>query len=323
MKIEEVLILSEKVSDSGGGTPRAQAEKVVGSTGMEPGNAYQELEMTSRYVDTHQNVSWSNSRVNLHSHNFYEILFCHSAPDLEYLVGAERYRLQKGDVIMIPPGISHRPLMPEAMSEPYRRDVLWIHPDLIDQLETMVPQELRLNAQESCLLRTAGTRWEFLGELFRHGVREFESQEPGWEEIVLGNTIQLLVYLRRAVQDRSAAPLQAEKPELLDQALAYIETHLAEKITLGDIAKHCWVSQSTITQTFRNKLGVSFYRCVTQRRLIAAKTLIIEGTPLESVGRKVGFSDYSSFYRAFKQEFGISPRQFRKKQESVEHNSII
>ena len=79
------------------------------------------------------------------------------------------------------------------------------------------------------------------------------------------------------------------------------------------------MSQSTISQTFKNKLGVSFYRCVTQRRLIAAKSLIIEGAPMESVSQKVGFSDYSSFYRAFKQEFGISPRQFRKKQESAEH----
>ena len=280
---------------------------------------YQDQEMTCRYAETHQDVSFSDSRINLHSHDFYEFLFCHSASDVEYLVGAERYRLQKGDVVLIPPGVSHRPLLPEHMAEPYRRDVLWIHPDLIDQLELLVSPQERMNAQESRLLRTAGTRWEFLGELFRHGVREFEGQEPGWEEIVLGNTLQILVYLRRAVRDRTAAPLKAEKPELLDQVLAYIEEHLSEKITLEDIAKHFWVSQSTISQTFRNKLGVSFYRCVTQRRLIAAKNLIIEGTPLESVGRKVGFSDYSSFYRAFKQEFGISPRQYRKMQDTAEH----
>lgn len=319
MKIEEVLKLSEKASDLQGQFSPTEAKKLMKKTGIEPETLYQELEMTSRYVDTHQDTTYSKTLVNLHSHNFYEILFCHSAPDVEYLVGAERYRLQKGDVIMIPPGVSHRPLVPENLSEPYRRDVLWVSAEMMDQLEQMVPRDARLFAQESRLLRTAGTRWEFVGELFRHGVREFEGREPGWEEIVLGNTIQLLVYLRRAVQDRSAAPLRAEKPELLDQAMAYIEAHLAEKIMLGDIAKHCWVSQSTITQTFRNKLGVSFYRCVTQRRLIAAKTLIIEGVPLETVGRRVGFSDYSSFYRAFKQEFGISPRQFRKKQEAPEH----
>ena len=323
MKLEELKKISEKIPFSGDPRNQKDAAEYMRSVGIDLGEVYQEMEMSSRYVDTHQDVTYSNSQVNLHSHNFYELLYCHNTGDVEYLVGADRYRLQKGDVILIPPGISHRPLLPDHMPEPYRRDVLWINPDLIDQLELLVPWEDRLNAQVSKLLRTAGTRWEFLGELFRHGVREYEGRELGWEEIVLGNTIQLLVYLRRAVQDRSAAPLKAEKPELLDRALAYIEDHLAEKITLGDIAKHCWVSQSTITQTFRNKMGVSFYRCVTQRRLIAAKTLIIEGAPLESVGRKVGFSDYSSFYRAFKQEFGISPRQFRKKQESVEHAPIM
>lgn len=323
MKIEEVLELSEKTSIDWKKTAGMKGERSSSLNGADLGDVYQELEMTSRYVDTHQDVTWSNSRVNLHSHNFYELLYCQSASDVEYLVGADRYRLQKGDVIIIPPGVSHRPLVPETMSEPYRRDVLWINSEVMDQLEQLVPPEQRLIAQESWLLRTAGTRWEFLGELFRNGVREFEGREPGWEEIVLGNSIQLLVYLRRAIRDRSAAPLKAEKPGLLDQAMAYIEEHLAEKITLGDIAKHCWVSQSTITQTFRNKLGVSFYRCVTQRRLIAAKTLIIEGMPLESVGRKVGFSDYSSFYRAFKQEFGISPRQFRKKRDPSEHGSML
>lgn len=321
MKIEELQKMSAELEKYGSTEGVREAEQYLKSAGIEPEAVYQEMEMTSRYVDTHQDITYSNSRVNLHSHNFYEFLYCHNTGDVEYLVGADRYRLQKGDVILIPPGISHRPLLPEHMSEPYRRDVLWISPEVMDQLEQMTPPEDRIMAQESRLLRTAGTRWEFIGELFRHGVRECEARLPGWEEIVLGNTIQILVYLRRAIQDRSAAPLEAEKPELLDQVLAYIEAHLAEKITLGDIAKHFWVSQSTISQIFRNKLGVSFYRCVTQRRLIAAKSLIIEGLPLESVGQRVGFSDYSSFYRAFKQEFGISPRQFRKKQDSPEHNS--
>ena len=316
MKIEEIL----KEKEKHGKPDREAVEKRLRQNGMDPGGLYQELEMRSRFVDTHQDLTYSNFHVNLHSHNFYEFLFCHNTGGAEYLVGADRYRLQKGDVIMIPPGISHRPLLPDHLSEPYRRDVLWISQELMEQMEKMIPEEQKIYAQEYRLLRTAGTRWEFIGELFRNGVREFENQEKGWEEIVLGNTIQILVYLRRAIQDRSAAPMTAEKPELLNQVLAYVEAHLSEKITLAEIAKHFWVSQSTITQTFRNKLGVSFYRCVTQRRLIAAKNLIADGLPLETVGQKVGFADYSSFYRAFKQELGISPRQFRKKLEQPEHN---
>lgn len=114
--------------------------------------------------------------------------------------------------------------------------------------------------------------------------------------------------------------MQAEKPELLDQVLAYIEKHLAEKITLGDVAHHFYISESTITQTFRKKMGVSFYRCVTQRRLIAAKGLIMSGLPMDTVGEQVGFTDYSSFFRAFKQEYGLSPSQYKKLQASMFDN---
>ena len=228
MRFEENENLQEKLEKSGNEKRLHVQAQMPKQHALETGFNYQEVEMTSRYVDTHQDITYSNLRVNLHSHNFYEFLFCHNAVDVEYLVGADRYRLQKGDVVLIPPGISHRPLLPEHMTEAYRRDVLWISPELMDQLEHMVPTESRMIAQESRLLRTAGTRWEFLGDLFRHGVREYEERQTGWEEIVLGNTIQILVYLRRAIQDRSAAPLKAEKPELLDQVMAYIEAHLAD-----------------------------------------------------------------------------------------------
>jgi AraC-like DNA-binding protein len=291
-------------------------EKHLRSLGMEPGRFYQELEMTSRYVDTHQDVSVSNARVTLHSHAFYEILCCQNTCDVEYLVGAERYRLQKGDVVIIPPGVSHRPLLSDHMTEPYRRDVMWLSQEFTASMPHLLPEAM---ASEPQLLRTAGTQWEFLADMFRNGVRENEQKRLGWEEAVMGNSIQILVYIRRALNDRTANPLRVEQPELLDRVLAYVEEHLAKKITLADVAKHFWVSQSTITQTFRNKMGVSFYRCVTQRRLIAAKALILQGLPLEQVNEKVGFTDYSTFYRAFKQEFGISPRQYRKMQDVAEH----
>lgn len=68
---------------------------------------------------------------------------------------------------------------------------------------------------------------------------------------------------------------------------------------------------STVSHQFKQKMGVSIYQYITQRRLISAKALIARGIALEQVAVQVGFSDYSAFYRAFKQEYGISPRQFR------------
>ena len=91
-----------------------------------------------------------------------------------------------------------------------------------------------------------------------------------------------------------------------------MEAHLSEKITLPDVAARFWVSQSTISQLFRKKMGVSFYRYVTIRRLSEAQLLIQSGLPMDQVSISVGFQDYSTFYRAFKAEYGISPAQYRK-----------
>ena len=282
------------------------------------GNRYHLLEMESGGIDTMQVASFSSDNTQLHSHPFYEILYCRSSGGVEYLVGAERYRLQPGDIVLIAPDVSHRPILPEYMAEPYVRDMLRISAELMNELIQNNENDRLLHDLGTRLLRTAGTQWEYLGNLFRRGVHEAEQRAPGWEYAVLGNTIQLLIHLYRAVLDKNAKMPKAEKPELLDQVMAYVEGHLSQKITLADVAHQFFVSESTISQTFRNKMGVSFYRCVTQRRLIAAKLLIAEGMLLDFVGQQVGFSDYSTFYRAFKQEYGLSPRQYRKMLEEAD-----
>ena len=314
MKLEDVKALTAQLSAVPTPDQEKKYQELLQSLGIEPGGVYQELEMTSRYVDTHQDISFSNSAMNLHSHTFIEILAVRSSGGAEYLVGAERYRLQRGDIIIVPPGDSHRPLLPESLTEPYKRDVLWVSTEFMKGLIQNFPEDGLLLNTDSRLLRTAGTKWAYLTDIIHRGVREAEGRKQGWEMAVVANTVQLMVHFHRAIADKAANTMKAEKKELMDNVLGYVEKHYAEKLTLSDIAGRFYVSESTISQTFRKKMGVSFYHWVTQRRLIAAKLLIEEGKLLEEVAETVGFTDYSSFFRAFKQEFGISPRQYRKMQ---------
>ena len=309
MKLSIIRDLSKRFTPPTTTEEMQKIQEVLRSEGVDFQNFYQELEMSDPYVETHRDVSFSNAQLNLHSHTFYELLYCCNDCGAEYLVGADRYRLQKGDIVFVPPGISHRPLLPDHVTEPYERYVLWISPAFVEEfIERYAPDGKQ--TVYGTLLRTGGTKWELLGGYFRRGVWEAENQAAGWRAAVIGNTITLLTLMGRSIQERTASVLKAEKPDLLDEVLAYIELHLSEKITLEETAKHFYVSVSTITQLFRQKMGTSFYRCVTQQRLISAKTLINEGKSLEDVSRAVGFTDYSTFYRAFKKEYGITPRQY-------------
>ena len=313
MKLGELQQLAKAFS---GAPSQELLREHIESMGLDPNRLYQELEMTSPYVDTHRDTSASNAHMSLHSHTFYELIYCCNSGGAEYLVGSERYRLQQGDIIFVPPGVSHRPLLPEKMEEPYNRYVLWLSSEFMERYGALLSDSVKGRQGRSAMIRTYGTKWEYLREMFRNGVQESEERKDGWEAAVIGNTITLLTQLKRATDDRAARRPETEKPELLDRIAAFVENNYAKSITIGDLAKAFFVSSSTVSHLFKEKMGVSFYRYVTQRRLIAAKILIEKGLLLEAVAAETGFQDYSGFYRAFKQEYGISPRQYRALQES-------
>lgn len=306
MKLDEISLFNRLYEED-----PAQFQTLLHQNGIDLTSIYQELEMSSRYVDTHMDVSTGEHPVNLHSHSYYEMVYILSNSGTQYLVGAKRYLLQRGDIILVPPGIGHKPLFPSELAEPYRRIVIWFSNDFIEGIKYILPFDSLPKEERVFLLRTAGTSWDSIGKHFHVGLKEAQEKQEGWQVALYGNTMQLLTLFWRAMQEPENRPPKTEKPELLDDVVSYIETHLHEKITLSDTASRFFVSESTIGQTFQKKMHVSFYHYVTQRRLIAAKSMILEESNLDLLSEKVGFTDYSTFYRAFKKEFGISPREYR------------
>lgn len=314
MKLSEAkkyreLVLAHKRAE----ISNEELQKAMIAEGEILSNLYQELEMDSKAVDCHEDVNDTKDNIQLHSHTFYEILYCQSG-NVQYLLGADRYRVGRGDIVFVPPGISHRPLYLDQLVEPYSRYVMWIQPDFINEMK----KNMNFSPlEEPVLLRTKDSGWEYLGRYFESACKEAVTRQEGFEACMSSIAIQLFVHLARACRHSKAIEPLTEKKELLDELIAYIEDHLAEKITLKLAASHFYISERAISRLFSEKMDVSFYRYVTQRRLIAAKTLVISGEPLERIGEQVGFADYSTFYRAFKQAFSISPRQFKKLQNGM------
>lgn len=277
-------------------------------------NYYQEICMQATSVEMHYDISEEQDKIPLHSHTFYEILFCDGG-NVQYLLGKDSYRLQQGDIILIPPGMSHRPLFPEILETPYKRFALWISAACFEQAAQTYPDFKfafsQCEKRGSYLLRSSRATWAGLYTAFNQVWEETQAKRIGWRLCMEMTSLVLMMHISRTYFYQDVSVPLAEHEGLADDIFGFIDANLSENLTLESISHHFLVSKSTVSHLFQKQLGLSFYQCVIQRRLIAAKNLMLQRTPLREVWERFGFADYSSFFRLFKKEYGVSPRQFR------------
>ncbi len=251
--------------------------------------------------------------VEVHHHDFYEVYYLLKG-EVEYWVDGRIIRMQTGDLLLINPMELHRPMV-NPDSPVYERIVLWINKEYLENLhsdqtdlsrcfDTSLPAHTHL-IQPSVAERSALTAR--MGEL----VREYYSRELGSSLSAYGLFLQFMVQLNRMAQQEKVRPEQTQQlSALVEKVLSYIGQNLSEPMTLEKIAEQFFVSKYYLSHTFSREVGVSVYRYILLRRLLLARQLLATGEPAGQVSRSCGFSDYTSFYRAFKSEYGISPREF-------------
>lgn len=99
----------------------------------------------------------------------------------------------------------------------------------------------------------------------------------------------------------------------IGRAVWYIEMHFGHEISLADVAKASGLSKFHLVRAFGTYAGRSVIQYVRSRRLSeAAKRLSIEASGILDVALEAGYNSHEAFTRAFKEQFGITPDQFRR-----------
>ena len=91
--------------------------------------------------------------------------------------------------------------------------------------------------------------------------------------------------------------------------ISFIDEHLHLDLTLDYIADHFFISKFYLSRVFRRHMGITTHSYITRRRLFRARQLLYDGQSPSDVYRMCGYGDYSVFYRAFRERYGVSPRQ--------------
>lgn len=252
------------------------------------------------------------SPVPIHHHDFYEVYFFLNG-QVEYRVEGTVYHMEPGDLLLISPMELHQPIV-QPDSGLYERMVLWINRDYLRGMST---EEAALTL---CFdyTRPGHTNLLRLPPVERTGIssRIYELQREAhgdgygaslWAKAAL---MQLLVEFNR-IALRSVESRDQVEPDLVSKILEYIGAHYDEPLSLDGLASQFYVSKYFFSHAFQQKVGISVYRYILLKRLLNARELLSNGNSPSVVCRRCGFGDYANFYRAFKSEYGVSPREYQ------------
>ena len=123
-------------------------------------------------------------------------------------------------------------------------------------------------------------------------------------------SIVLVLVLRSCIYAEPKQKIRKNKPFLVDDIFTYINNHITEEISLDHLEKEFYVSKFHISREFKKATGLTLHRYIVKTKLDLCKKLIEEGNAIVDIARICGIGSYNNLFRAFKKEFGITPKEY-------------
>ena len=266
---------------------------------------YHQLQGLNVFVNT---VSYRSP----HFHYEWELLWVLDAP-LKVTWQQKEYLLQPGDLALFPPRVPHEFRQVESICTFL---CLQISLPALGQNVDIVTEDILLK--------------DHLQEAQYRQIRQYALQiaenyfyrEPLYELQCLGKSALLMHTLLQQLPSHRVSPQEAADEDLRNARLIrltqYVEKNYMRKIRLSDFAKAENCSVSYLSHFIKNTMNQTFQDYVNSVRFSRACKLIAEGNEsMISICMESGFSDYRYFSRAFQENYGMTPAEYRRKANTI------
>lgn len=254
-----------------------------------------------------------NQEFEFHYHDFNKIIIFLSG-NVTYFVEGKAYDLKPWDILLINNHDIHKPVIDPGTA--YERVVIWLQPDFIREQKDRscdlsrcftTATEKRFN-----LIRLNHRLQSDMQTILQQLESSLTSTEFGHEALSQAYFLQFMVYLNRIFLPEISQPdfSASRYDRQIADILTYISLHLGEDLSNETLSRQFYVSKYYLMHKFKEHTGYTLHAYVQQKRLLHAKDLIQEGTPVLKASSLCGFSDYSTFLRAFRKFYGFSPKAF-------------
>lgn len=235
-----------------------------------------------------------------HCHDGYEILYVIEGNGKYVIEGAE-YPIRPRTVLFAPP-FSYHSLKLDSKAQ-YERYVLQFSVgDLTAAAQDFLTSLNKSLEGVGCYYAADALSPSIFSifERFEYADSLPECERKEFKKLLTSEIVLLL-----SVATRESIP--RDEGELGARVIKYLNEHIDKDVSLDKLAKRFFVSKYYLCRAFKKHNGISIHGYINQKRVMYAKQLIESGETASAAAYRVGFGDYSAFYRAYIKLIGRSP----------------
>lgn len=251
-----------------------------------------------------------------HYHNFYEIIYVLDGT-YSSMVENHTYNLKKGDFLLIGTNVMHKYNRSEddSIHASSKRIILWITPAMLSKLSGGDMALESCFGESACVYHFPVYYEELLRGYFMKLILTdvMQGELAGSKNVAdRGYLTLLFMYLCNLCAKEEYALMEenATFHPLVEQVNEYVEEHIAEPITVEQLAQFVHMSKFYFLRKFKELTGVTVHGFVNHKKMIRAAALLREGKNVAAICQETGFVEYSVFLRNFKKAFGVAPGRY-------------
>ena len=245
-----------------------------------------------------------------HYHEFYKIIYLVEGK-VDYKVEGKTYHLKPHDFVLVGANVIHKPEIDRTV--PYERYVVYLSEEFLSERnergESLKYCFEEAGRQQNRVVHFEPESYEQLVGCLLHMEQIERQKEEYMGDLLLKSAFLefMVLFNRNAVKQPKAFITTAAYHEKVIDVITYIQEHMAEDINADILAKRCFISKYYLMRQFKEATGYSIHQYINEKRIQAARRMILSGMPASQACYECGFRDYSTFARRFKMIVGRAP----------------
>lgn len=250
-----------------------------------------------------------NKDFDFHYHDFDKILILIRGT-VTYRIEGCAYDLNPYDIVLVSHNDIHKPDI--SPDHTYERIIVYLSPGFLNAYQSddydlsacfkkskqLHSHVLRIHSMEKSGLFSTLTKLEYAC------THDGYAKDLYCQVVFLEFMIQLN---RASLTNRVTYLPPSTGDKRILSIMDYVNNNLTSNITIDSIAEACYMSRYHMMHIFKEETGYTLGSYITEKRLLMARDLLKDGSSVTEACFACGFQNYSTFSRAYKKQFHVSP----------------